>query len=121
MAGDFEGSDASQIEKICQEIEFLGGDTLNPYIADLSMATDLIASGIKNLPLCVQLTSVRDSLAQEKQSNWVLTLKHWRIKRGVFISYNPTLNQVELKISRNIFECSDSILENCYPVIRVDK
>ncbi|MBD2415308.1 hypothetical protein FACHB389_17695 [Nostoc calcicola FACHB-389] len=121
MAGDFEGSDASQIDKISQEIEFLGGDTLNSYIADLSMATDLIASGVKDLPLCVQLTSVRDVLAQTKQADWLSTLKYWGIKRGVFISFNPTLNQVESKIGQYIFQYSDRISENCYPVVNMDK
>ncbi len=121
MAGEFEKSDASLIEKICQEIENLGGDTFNPYIADLSMATDLIASGMKELPLCVQLTSVRDSLNQTKQAEWLSTLKYWGIKRGVFINFNPTLNQVELNISQNVLQYSDHIEDNCYPVIKIDR
>lgn len=121
MAGEFEKSDASLIEKICQEIENLGGDTFNPYIADLSMATDFIASGMSELPLCVQLTSVRDSLNQTKQDDWLSTLKYWGIKRGIFISFNPTLNKVELNISQNVFQCSDHIEDNCYPVIKIDR
>jgi hypothetical protein len=121
MAGEFERSDEPLIEKICQEIENLGGDTFNPYIADLSMATDFIASGTKELPLCVQLTSVRDSLNQTKQADWLSTLKHWGIKRGIFISFNPTLNRVELNISQNVLQYSDHIEENSYPVIKIDR
>ncbi len=61
------------------------------------MATDLIASGTEELPLCVQLTSVRDSLNQTNLADWLSTLKHWKIKRGVFISFNPTRASSRIK------------------------
>jgi hypothetical protein len=121
MAGEFNKSDERLIDKVCQEIKNLGGDTVNPYIADLSMATDLIASGIERLPLCVQLTSVQDSYSQTKQVNWLSTLEYWKIKRGLFIDFNPRLSQVEFKIAQKVFQDSDRIKENCYPKIRVDR
>lgn len=109
------------IDKVCQEVKNLDGDTLNPYVADLSMATDLIASGVEKMPLCVQLTTVRLGLSQTKQEEWLSTLQYWKIKRGLFIDFNPSLNQVELKISKKVFESCYRIQENCYPVIKVDR
>lgn len=121
MAGEFDKSDVAIIDKVCQEIKNLDGETSNPYVADLSMATDLIASGVEEMPLCVQLTTVRSGLSQTKQEEWLSTLQYWKIKRGLFIDFNPSINQVELKISKKVFEGSDRIQENCYPVIKVDR
>lgn len=85
------------------------------------MATDLIVSGEKDLPLCVQLTSLREVITQTKQVDWLSTLKYWGIERGVFISFNPTRNQVESKIGQCIFKHSDELTKNCYPVINIDQ
>ncbi len=120
MADKFEGSDSPFIDEICQEIEFCGGDTLNPYIADLSMATDLIASGAKKLPLCVQLTSVRDSLAVEKQNDWKLTLEYWGIKRGLFVGFNPMEERVDSQIGECVFRHSDQSPNKCYLIVTID-
>ncbi len=121
MAGEFEGSDKNYIDKICQEIEILGGDTFNSYIADLSMATDFIASGETNLTVCVQLTTLNQNISQNKQSEWKSTLTHWGIRRGIFISFNPRLTQVEQRIGQSVFQYSDQISENCYSVFSMGK
>lgn len=120
MGNKFEGIDSSLINDICKKIELLGGTTLNPYIADLSMATDLIASGKKNLALCVQLTSIRTSLTASKENDWLSTLKHWKIQRGLFISFNPVLIRVEIQIAECVFKCSDEFSDECYYVISID-
>ena len=114
MAELFEGSDASLIEESCLEVEACSGATCNPYIADLSMATDLIASGTKGIALCVQLTSVRESLAVDKRNEWKSTLEYWGIRRGVFVRFNPRRNQVCSVIDKYGFSSSDQLPEQCY-------
>lgn len=121
MADRFEASDASEIEDIRQHIESLGGTTFNPYIADLSMATDLIASGKKELVLCVQLTSIRTSLTANKENDWLLTLRYWGILRGLFISFNPMLIETEIKIGEHIFKSSDDFSDKCYYIASIDE
>lgn len=49
MAEQFAGSDAAFINKICLQIEKCGGSTSNPYIADLSMATEELPVEKRNL------------------------------------------------------------------------
>lgn len=121
MADEFEGQDAAFINRVCLEIENCGGNTLNPYIADLSMATDLIASGIKGLVLCVQLTTVRDSLGYNKQRDWESTLKYWQIKRGLFVSFNPSQAQISSKIGECVVRNSDQLPANgCYHILTID-
>lgn len=121
MAGEFKGNDKSFIDKVCQEIESLGGNTINSYIADLSMATDFIASGSRNLPLCVQITTLNDIHSQKKQREWQSTLTHWGINRAVFVSFNPRLPQVEQRIGQSVFQHSDQLQGNCYFVYSIDK
>lgn len=117
MADEFGASDAAFIEQVCLEIEKGSGDTVNPYIADLSMATDLIASRTKKLVLCVQLTTVRDSLAVDKQRDWETTLRHWGIQRGLFLSFNPSLPQVHSVVGKLVLRCSDQLPQQCYYII----
>jgi hypothetical protein len=78
------------------------------------MATDLIASGLNKLVLCVQLTTVRDSLSTEKQLDWESTLKYWGIRRGLFLSFNPNLNQVHSRVGKRVLEYSDRLPQQCY-------
>ena len=113
MADEFGKSDDTLIKGICRAIEVNGGGTFNPYIADLSMATDLIAFGTKELVLCVQLTTVRDSLCASKYSEWESTLKHWQILRGLFLSFNPVRVKVD-RAGQCIFQCSDQLPRECY-------
>ncbi|KJH73096.1 hypothetical protein [Aliterella atlantica] len=120
MAGNFQGNDAAFINKICLGLENGGCETLNPFIADLSMATDLIASGTQKSPLCVQVTSVRDNLSTDKQVQWQETLEHWGIVRGLFISFNPSQVQVNAKVTLIIQLNSDLLPEQCYLKASVD-
>ncbi|MEH2376660.1 hypothetical protein [Nostoc sp.] len=121
MAGKFQGNDTFLVDKICQVIVFLGGDTFHSYIADLSMATDLFASGLNNLPLSVQITTIQGTLSQPKQQKWLDTLQYWGIDRGLFVSYNPTVHEIESRIGQEAFHCSDEIPKNCYSKIDIDR
>lgn len=98
MAGEFLATDADIVQAIAQTISQREGDFLQRYIADLSMATDLVVSRHDKQPLCVQITSVRPEFTEEKYEKWKQTLHLWQIDRGLFISYNPSsedyLNQV---------------------------
>jgi hypothetical protein len=98
MAGEFLATDADIIQEIAQNIAHCEGDFLQRYIADLSMATDLVVSRHYEQPLCVQITRVRPEFVEEKYEKWKQTLHLWQIDRGLFISYNPSsedyINQV---------------------------
>lgn len=114
MAEKFEGNDAAVIKKICSRVESCHGETLNPFIADLSMATDFITSGSQKKSLCVQITSVRDDLSTDKQDEWQKTLEYWGIVRGLFISFNPSQAQVDVQVAQIVLNLSDLLPEQCY-------
>lgn len=120
MAENFSRDDATFINTICLEIEVGGGHTLNPYIADLSMATDFLTSGTKAFILCVQLTSLRDNFSSDKQKEWQSTLKYWKIQRGLFVSFNPGKAQVDVEIARCVIRNSNLLPEQCYSKIDID-
>lgn len=120
MADELGRSDETLIENICQRIEACNGDTLNPYIADLSMCTDLIVSGTEELVLCVQLTTVRGSYSTNKQLEWQSTLKHWGIKRGLFLSFNPSLLLVHYKLAMILLLNSSTLPQQCYHKLNID-
>jgi hypothetical protein len=88
MAGEFNQIDHDIIKSIAQDVISREGSFWQRYIADLSMATDLIVSR-NNQPLCVQVTSVSEELNQQKYEAWQNTLRSWEIERGLFLSYNP--------------------------------
>jgi len=88
MAGEFNQVDDDIIRSIAQDIVQREGSFWQRYIADLSMATDLIVSR-NNKPLCIQITSVSEELNQQKYEAWQNTLRSWEIERGLFLSYNP--------------------------------
>ncbi|MDZ8071091.1 MAG: hypothetical protein RMY64_36645 [Nostoc sp. DedQUE08] len=114
LDGSFAGSDAPRISGIRQQIEKRGGDSFSPYIADLSMATDIIAVGSRGKPLCVQITTLRRELTDNKQDKWLKTLKHWKIEKGLFMNFIPTLSNVNFKIAYCILEHSDLNQDSCY-------
>ncbi|MEH2437260.1 MAG: hypothetical protein V7K25_23995 [Nostoc sp.] len=88
MAGEFNQVDDDIIKSIAQDIVQREGSFWQRYIADLSMATDLIVSR-NNKPLCIQITSVSEELNHQKYEAWQNTLRSWEIERGLFLSYNP--------------------------------
>ncbi len=89
MAGEFNQVDDDIIKSIAQDIVSREGSFWQRYIADLSMATDLIVSSRNNQPLCIQVTSVSEELNHQKYQAWQNTLRSWEIERGLFLSYNP--------------------------------
>ncbi|MEB3179972.1 MAG: hypothetical protein VKL59_13180 [Nostocaceae cyanobacterium] len=92
MAGEFTQSDADLIASIANHIKQRSGTIVKRYIADLSMATDIIVSNREQKALCIQLTSVADEFSQQKYKDWENTLRFWIIDRGLFLSYNPSTN-----------------------------
>ncbi|HLP87593.1 MAG TPA: hypothetical protein VK184_03170 [Nostocaceae cyanobacterium] len=92
MAGEFNQLDNDIIKAIAQDIVRREGSFWQRYIADLSMATDLIVCYHCQKPLCVQITSVGEEWQQKKYQDWQNTLQLWEIERGLFCSYNPSEN-----------------------------
>jgi hypothetical protein len=89
-SGEFDREDAELIEAIAALVASREGTVVHRYIADLSMATDVIVSSSSTgKPLCVQLTTMSDEFSEEKYNEWKDTLQQWRIERGIFVSYNP--------------------------------
>lgn len=91
MTGEFNQADAEIIKSMAENIVSRGGTVWQCYVADLSMGTDLIVSSRQKKPLCVQITRVAEEFSQQKYQNWESTLGRWKIKRGLFLSYNPGL------------------------------
>lgn len=89
MAGEFNEPDTEVLKSIATDIVNHQGTFWHCYIADFSMATDIIVSSRHQLPLCIQLTSLSDEFCQEKSELWKNTLQRWGIDRGLFLSYNP--------------------------------
>jgi hypothetical protein len=89
IGGEFGQEDKDLLSLITNEIEQRGGTFVLRYIADLSMATDIIVSSSQEKPLCIQLTSLSDEYSQQKLDNWENTLRFWKVERGLFLSYNP--------------------------------
>ncbi len=89
-SGEFDREDAEIIEAIAALVTNRQGTVVHRYIADLSMATDVIVSSSSTgKPLCVQLTTMSDEFSEEKYNEWKDTLQQWQIERGIFVSYNP--------------------------------
>lgn len=91
MAGEFNQADTHVLQLIATDIVHREGTFWQCYIADFSMATDIIVSSRHNDPLCIQITSLSDEFSQEKSDNWETTLQRWGINRGLFLSYNPQI------------------------------
>lgn len=89
MSGEFSGEDTDFIASVVSNIQRRGGTVVKRYIADLSMATDIIVSSNSEKCLCVQLTSLSEEFYQEKFNNWESTLRFWKINKGLLLSYNP--------------------------------
>jgi hypothetical protein len=89
MDKNFNRADEEFLGRLEYEIEKYGGATWRNYILDLSMATDILVSGSLDQPLCTQLTTLSSQYTEDKVRQWELTLCHWAIKRGLFVSYNP--------------------------------
>ncbi|WP_445637295.1 Zorya protein ZorC EH domain-containing protein [Nostoc sp. DSM 114161] len=114
MAGEFSQQDAKLIGTISSSIENFGGTVVQRYIADLSMATDIIVSSSQTKPLCIQLTSISAKFNQEKFEDWHKTLLFWEIERGLFLSYNPSITDFINQIINIVLDNSDNLKIGIY-------
>ena len=114
MAGDFNQADSDIIKYIAQDIVNREGDVWRRYIADLSMATDLIVSNHQNKPLCIQVTSVSEEFHTRKYQKWQNALQLWEIERGLFLSYNPKDNDFIHQLVNVALYNSDHLDEGKY-------
>jgi hypothetical protein len=114
MAGNFHQEDAPLIDSITRILQQDGGTVVKRYIADLSMATDIIVSGSQNKPLCVQLTSLAEEFLTEKVTDWKDRLIFWEIERGLFLSYNPKNQDFINQIVNTALDNSDHLNSGIY-------
>lgn len=117
MQGNFKRDDELILRNLAREIESRGGSYLWRHLLDLSMATDLLASGESESPLCVQLTTVSGRYLADKRRGWEETLQYWRIQRGLLVSYNPTDNSLVSRLVTVILSYSDEPSANGYNVV----
>ena len=114
MAGEFNQADSDIIKYIAQDVVHREGDFWRRYIADLSMATDLIVSNHQNKPLCIQVTSVGEEFHNTKYQKWQNSLQLWEIERGLFLSYNPQDNDFIHQLVNVALYNSDHLTEGKY-------
>jgi len=114
MAGEFNQADANIIKSIATDIVRREGTCWYCYVADLSMATDLIVSSRQRKPLCIQVTSVSEEFLQQKYADWENTLQSWGINRGLFLSYNPGLSNFVTQLVNVALYNSDTLRVGSY-------
>jgi hypothetical protein len=114
MAGEFNQADGNLIQSIASDIVRREGTFWHCYVADLSMATDLIVSSRQRKPLCIQVTSVSEEFLQQKYADWENTLQSWGINRGLFLSYNPGLSNFVTQLVNVALYNSDNLRVGSY-------
>lgn len=114
MTGEFRQEDADLLNSVVNSIEVRGGTVIKRYIADLSMATDIIVSSRQEKALCIQLTSLANKYSQEKSDAWENTLRFWAIERGLFLNYNPSTNEFMNQIVNLTLYNSDNLKSSTY-------
>ncbi len=112
--GVFTASDTDIIQVMANGILNQEGAFLQRYVADLSMATDLVVSRHSKQPLCVQITSLSPEYIEEKYRRWKRTLLLWKIDRGLFISYNPSSEGYVNRIVNLALYNSDNLASGNY-------
>ncbi|WP_139276512.1 hypothetical protein [Spirulina major] len=117
MNGNFKREDESILRDLTREIEGRGGSYLWKHLLDLSMATDLLASGQQEATLCVQLTTLSEPYLTEKRQSWEATLQYWDILWGLLVSYNPMGDALTLRLAEDILRCSDAPTANGYNLV----
>jgi hypothetical protein len=117
MAGEFDQEDKELIDSLCHCLEQRQGSSWACYILDLSMATDLLASGTLKIPLSVQLTTLSSQLSVDKKARWELTLRYWKIQRALFVSFNPMRDSTLLE--SRILQESDRLPASCYTEVEI--
>jgi len=121
MKGEYADADRELIKALIGQISSRQGDGVSRLIADLSMATDIIVSNNQENPLCTQLTQSADEYTQEKKSSWEETLRYWGIERGLFISYNPAIEDYVNRVVNIAKYNSDNIKPAKYQKFRLEK
>ena len=113
--------DEGQVVKLASFVEHCGGQAYRNMILDFSMATDLVVSGPEDQALCVQLTISAPQNTQEKASRWKETLNYWKIKRALFMSYNPCGQYKDSqKLAERLITESDELpIDGCQETIFV--
>lgn len=114
MAGEFHPTDVNVLRSIANDIVRREGTFWQCYVADLSMATDIIISSKQEKPLCIQITSLADEFSNEKCNNWKNTLQQWGIERGLFISYDPSATHLVNQIVNIATYNSDHLMTSIY-------
>lgn len=114
MAGEFNQADTHILQLIATDIVQREGTFWQCYIADFSMATDIIVSSRRKEPLCIQITSLSDEFSQEKSDNWENTLQLWGINRGLFVSYNPHITDFVTQVVNISLYNSDHLKTGVY-------
>jgi hypothetical protein len=114
MAGEFNQLDNDIIKAIAQDIVRRKGGIWKRYIADLSMATDLIVCYQSQRPLCVQITSLSEELSRQKYQHWQNALQLWEIERGLFCSYDPSESNFINQLVNLALYNSDHLAEGKY-------
>ncbi|NJR15068.1 MAG: hypothetical protein HC785_04775 [Calothrix sp. CSU_2_0] len=109
MAGKFCHQDNNLIQSISNSINKQNGSIVQRYIADLSMATDIIISNRQEKPLCIQFTSLADEYSQQKLDDWKVSLQFWGVERGLFLSYNPNVDDFVNRIVNISLHNSDRL------------
>jgi hypothetical protein len=117
MDGNFKRDDEQILRGISREIEQRGGSFLWKHLLDLSMATDLLASGQEETALCVQLTTLSEIYLGNKKREWGETLTYWNVNRGLLLSYNPSENALVTRLVTVILSYSDTPTTPCYTVV----
>lgn len=119
MSGEFNQEDEKLINLIADVIKRNGGQVLQRYIIDLSMASDIIVSSIQEQPLCIQLTSQSQEFTQAKSDDWENTLISWGIARGLFLSFNPGESDFINQIVILALDKSDNLNNGIYQKINL--
>jgi FAD/FMN-containing dehydrogenase len=114
MAGAFSAADEKVIQAVAKAVNQQEGEFWRRYIADLSMATDLIVSHRQQQSLSTQITSLSDEYSQQKYADWKTTLQSWRIERGLFISYNPGMPDYIQQLALLALGSSDTLESGNY-------
>ncbi|MBD2774894.1 hypothetical protein [Iningainema tapete] len=114
MAGEFNQADGNFLKSVATDIIRRECTFWQCYIADLSMATDIIVSSRKEKPLCIQLTSLNNEFFPEKSEDWESNLQNWGIDRGLFLSYNPSTNNFVHQIVNIALYNSDNLRTGIY-------
>jgi hypothetical protein len=85
----FTADDTGVLDSLSRIIEIMGGYVFLSLLGDLSLSTDLIAASSSGNALCIQQTRQGGTWLQKKHTTWQADLEHWKIDRGLLLSFVP--------------------------------